>query len=257
MTINLNYKQLGSGAPVIILHGLLGNHRNWLTIGKKISSSFSVFLPDARNHGSSPHTPQMAYSDMVDDLTGLIRQQQLQDITLIGHSMGGKTAMLFALKNPEIVKQLIVIDIAPVNYKNDLGSLFDVMQALDTKNLKKRAEATAYFKESIDNEPFNQYLVSNLTFENGSFQWRINLPVIANYTSVIRSFPEIDGNNIYMGATIFIKGAKSDYILDQHQPIILEKFPNAIFRTIPGAGHNPHVDQSNLLCDILGDGMNA
>lgn len=257
MTINLNYKQLGSGAPVIILHGLLGNHRNWLTIGKKISNSFSVFLPDARNHGSSPHTSQMAYSDMVDDLSTLAQQQQLRDITLIGHSMGGKTAMLFALNNPELVKHLIVIDIAPVNYENDLGSLFEVMQALDIRNLKKRDEATAYFNASVDDEAFNQYLVSNLTFKNDSFHWRINLPVIADYASAIRSFPENDEHQMYIGSTLFISGENSDYILDQHQPLILEKFPNAIFRTIPGAGHNPHIDQPDLLFDILDAGMKA
>jgi len=256
MTINVNYQQLGFGAPVIILHGLLGNHRNWLTVGKKISGSFSVFLPDARNHGSSPHHPHMNYFDMADDLYSFILQNQLQDVTLIGHSMGGKTAMTFALNNPEIVKQLIVIDIAPINYENDLGELFDIMQGLNTGQLKSRAEATAYFKASIDNHQFNQYLVSNLKFENSQFKWRINLPVIADSISTIRAFPKFDENKIYLGSTVFINGEQSDYILDQHQPAILEKFPNAIFRTIPMSGHNPHVDQPDHLNEILCKIMN-
>jgi len=251
MTIGLQYKQLGFGPPVIILHGLLGNHRNWLTVGKKISGSFSVFLPDARNHGSSPHLPHMDYFDLADDLYSFILQKQLQDVTLIGHSMGGKTAMIFALNNPEIVKQLIVIDIAPINYKNELVDLFDIMLGLDTSLLKNRADATAYFKASIDDHGFNQYLVSNLKFENGQFKWRINLPVIADSISTIRAFPKIDENKIYMGSTVFINGEQSDYVLDQHQPLILEKFPNAIFRTIPRSGHNPHVDQPDHLNEIL------
>lgn len=251
MAISVNYKKIGFGAPVFILHGLLGNHRNWLTIGKKISDFYSVFLPDARNHGSSPHCPHMDYFDMADDLFSLILQKKLQDVTLIGHSMGGKTAMLFALDNPDIVKQLIVIDIAPVNYKSDMGALFNIMQQLDTSQLKSRVEAEAYFKNAVDDHRFNQYLVSNLKFENGKFKWRINLPVIADSIATIRAFPKIDENKIYLGSTVFINGEQSDYILDQHQPVILEKFPNAVFKTIPMSGHNPHVDQPDHLNEIL------
>ncbi len=251
MAFTLNYRHFGSGSPVIILHGLLGNHRNWITIGRKISQSYSVFLPDARNHGSSPHENQMDYKDLQNDLSCLIQQNELNDITLIGHSMGGKTAMLFTLDNPDLVNQLIVLDIAPVSYQNDLSELLKIMIALDTTKLSSRSEATTYFEQLIDDDRFNQFLVSNLELVNGQYKWRINLPVIADFIPAIRSFPEVDKEKTYTGSTVFIKGEQSDYILDQHQPIILEKFPNAIFEVIPKSGHNPHVDQPSQLVELL------
>jgi len=245
--MELNYKKHGDGSrTLVILHGLMGSLDNWQSLARKWGESFSVYTLDSRNHGRSPHHPSMNYDDMVEDLYGFCLDHDLESIYLLGHSMGGKTAMLFSLKYPEIVKKLIVADIAPVPYKGGHEPIFDAMVALRIDELSSRVEAEALLKENIKSRSIRQFVLKNLRrLESGSgYKWKINLSEIRD------NYPMILGFNShglqYKGPVLFLRGGSSDYVDEKDIGDYREIFPRSFVRTIDKAGHWLHAEQPDL-----------
>ena len=241
--MNLNFKVLGEGSPIIILHGLLGSSDNWQTVAKSFAERHTVFLIDQRNHGRSAWSEEWDYDVMSNDLLEFIEQNKINEPILIGHSMGGKTVMNFAIKyKPELFSKLILVDIAPKKYEIDYTGYLNGMLGLDLTKLNSRASAEEYLKPFTPNVGVLQFLLKNLyRDENGSFDWRPNLKVLLRDLKKIGvPLPE---NAISEKQALFIRGEKSDYVLDADWLDILKHFPNAKLETIQGASHWVQADQ--------------
>ncbi len=256
--MELFYKELGqtNSPKLVILHGLLGSSDNWLTISKQIAEKYHVFLIDQRNHGQSPHAEDWNYEVMVQDLWEFFEKtftfSQNIKINLIGHSMGGKTAMLFAGKYPDLVEKLIIVDISPRYYPPHHQSILDAMQSLDLKNIPSRKDAELHFENAGLDVGTRQFILKNLyrTPEN-IWIWRVNLPVIAKkIENVGEALPE---NMFFLGKTLFIKGEKSNYIQESDHSLIKTHFPNAKIVTIPQAGHWVHAEKPQETLLMIND----
>lgn len=242
--MQLNHQCHGEGAPLIILHGLLGSLDNWQNISRRLAEIFRVCALDLRNHGRSPHSEAFNYDAMTDDLLEFLDAQQIRRTRLMGHSMGGKTAMYFTLKHPERVEKLVVVDIAPRAYPPSHLPIFDALLSLDLGAFRERGEIDRELAAKIPEAAVRQFLLKNLTRnEQGGFRWKPNLPAIRkNYDSLN---DEIKTNRTFDGPTLFIKGGKSDYINESGRAMIQKLFPNATLSSIPQAGHWVHADAAN------------
>lgn len=243
--IELFHTDLGDAGrpPLIVLHGLLGSSRNWQTTGRDLAAHFHVHALDARNHGRSPHVPEMSYDAMADDLGRWLDRAGLARVTLVGHSMGGKTAMLFACRHPERVERLVVVDIAPRAYAWQAHRAeFLAMRELNLENLQSRHEAELRFEARVADLGMRKFLTTNLgRDEQGQWQWTINLPVLTE------ALPKLEGDALgkddrFDGPTLFIIGGRSRYVQSEDHALIRRHFPQARIETIAGAGHNPHMD---------------
>jgi pimeloyl-ACP methyl ester carboxylesterase len=184
----------------------------------------------------------MGFADMAEDVAAFIAERGLQSSALIGHSMGGKAAMVLAVTRPEAVGRLVVVDIAPVTYPHDrFGGLVDALTALDPSHIRRRAEAEERLAAVVRDAPTRQFLLQNLVEKGGKFEWRINLTAIRDGLADIAAFPALTG--IYAGPTLFLHGARSHYVLPEHEPTIHRLFPNAEIAAIEGAGHWVHADR--------------
>jgi len=239
--MNLNFKKFGSGAPVIILHGLFGSLDNWQTIAKQLAQTFAVYLLDQRNHGRSPHDDDMDYPTMAKDLKTFMEQRQLEASHLVGHSMGGKTAMQFALNYPQLVNKLVVVDIAPKTYPGQRHEIFQALSEMDLDRLQSRKEADSLMSKRINDFGVRQFLLKNLTRkEGGGFRFKMNLPVIQQHYSDILA--AIESSRIFGKPALFIKGGRSTHILPEDVVLIKKLFPNASIETIEKAGHWIHAE---------------
>ncbi len=245
--MQLNFKIYGEGFPVVILHGLLGSLDNWQTMAKKLSEQgFAVYAIDQRNHGRSPQSLAFSYQLMVSDLKEFFIQQKISKAHIIGHSMGGKTAMQFALQNSDMVAKLIVVDIMPSAYNDKHSDVFKALFKADAGYAKSRQQIEAVLRNELQNdESVVQFLMKGLTRgEIGSsdtFVWRFNLPVLhSNYSEISK---EINGGKAFMGDTLFIKGEKSNYINADNFSVANEWFPNNQLTEIKNAGHWVHAEQ--------------
>ena len=239
--MELNYKSFGQGQPIIIMHGMFGMLDNWQLIAKKLSEEYLVYLVDLRNHGRSPHSTEFGYDVMADDLLEFMQNNWLHHAYIIGHSMGGKVAMKFALDNPDMVDKLIVVDIAPKAYKGNHEPIIDALMGLDLSKINSRTEAEAYLRTKIDEESTVQFILKNLSREkDGSYNWKMNLPVIVEHYREILGHKETDEQ--YEGPTLFVKGEQSSYILTEEFPDYLHNFPNAKLSVVPNAGHWVHAE---------------
>jgi pimeloyl-ACP methyl ester carboxylesterase len=240
--MNLHYKTFGSGFPLIILHGLMGSLDNWQTIAKQFSKHFQVYLIDLRNHGRSPHTAAFDYDILVKDLVEFYEQHHILKANIIGHSMGGKTAMQFALENGDKVEKLIVVDVAPVAYEDRHSSVFKALFAVDLKSLQSRQEAEAILRTYLDEESTVQFLMKGLyRKDNNEFDWRFDLVALYNAYQNISS--GIKSAATFEGETLFIKGEKSDYINASNFSEIMDLFPHNHLVEIAGAGHWVHAEK--------------
>lgn len=248
----LNFKVFGSGQPLIILHGLFGSLDNWQTVAKQIAErNFQVFILDQRNHGNSFQSDEWTYEAMANDLKVFCEQQNLNQIVLVGHSMGGKVAMHFAVNFPEFVKKLIVVDIAPKVYKRHHDLVLEAINNLNLENLKSRSEAEKHFQAYEMDFATKQFLLKNLYWQTSEkLDWKFNRKVITEkYDNV--SINTVFGEKCTI-ETLFIRGENSGYIKDSDWDEILEIFPNAFLETISDAGHwvhaeNPEEFQKKLL----------
>jgi len=259
--MKLNYKKLGEGPALIIVHGLYGSLDNWLSIAKELSKNFEVFLIDQRNHGHSPHADSHTYSDLKNDLLEFMDDQQIDKAILLGHSMGGKTVMFFAVDHPERVNSLLVVDIAPKNYSKisdytpqtiNHEHIVSVILNIDLSSFKSRTEINLELSKHITNEKVRQFLLKNLKRnDDKSFGWKLNIETISAYLPQImdgineNSFRK--GNGITGFPVLFIRGEDSNYICDNDHKQIRTIFPYAEITSIPKAGHWVHAEQADLL----------
>jgi pimeloyl-ACP methyl ester carboxylesterase len=234
----------GAGQPpLVVLHGLLGSSRNWQTAGRDLAPRWHVFAPDARNHGKSPHADGMTYEILAEDVAAWMEEQGIARATFVGHSMGGKTAMLLACRRPELVERLVVVDIAPKDYAWAAHrSEFAAMNQLDLGSLVSRAEAEMRFEALVPSLGMRKFLATNLERnEDGSWRWIANLPVLTAALPVVERNSLKDGDR-YDGPTLFISGGRSQYVTPADHAAIRRHFPRATFEVIAEAGHNPHLE---------------
>lgn len=252
--MELNYKVLGEGKDLIILHGLFGSLDNWQTLAKYWANSYRVWLVDQRNHGRSPHSNEFSYPLMANDLHNFIHLHKIESPIILGHSMGGKTAMEYAVSYPTKLLKLIVVDIAPVKYQVHHYSIIDALKSVPLHNIKKRSEADEILAKKIEEFGVRQFLLKNLyRNKDGAYSWRFNLNTISQNIIPISEFDVPIGK--FEGLTLFIKGHNSDYILDSYKEIIQEKFPNSEIEIIMDAGHWIHAEQPQLFFDLVSEFM--
>lgn len=253
MSILLNHTQLGEGPELLILHGLFGSSSNWRTIAKALSSTFTVYCLDARNHGNSPWQDTMSYREMADDVAYFMDYHNIDAAHVLGHSMGGKTAMTLALNHPQRVDHLVVADIsvrANVHRPEHERSI-DAMQSLDLDSLSQgRKQAERYLTEKL-NEPgaVIHFFLQNLVIRDNVASWRINLPVIKRSLKTIMDEVDTQESPIFSGPSLFLYGEKSDYIPRQDHESIKQIFPNAELYGIENAGHWLHAEQPAVFSD--------
>ncbi len=243
MTINLNYKEFGEGQTIMILHGLFGSLDNWQTMAKSMSShGYHVVIVDLRNHGKSPHSDEMNHEIMAQDVAELIIANQWNDVFLIGHSMGGKTAMQLALHVPDLLSKLVVVDIAPKAYSPHHNAYFDALTDLDTTSIESRSDAEEQLRERIKSPAVLQFLLKNLARQSdGSYNWKFNLAALEeNYHRLING---IISEKPFEKPTLFISGQLSDYISPGDYGEMEKLFPNSEVVVIQNAGHWVHAEQ--------------
>jgi pimeloyl-ACP methyl ester carboxylesterase len=239
--MKLNFKKLGSGKPLVILHGLFGSADNWFSIAKELEKTFTLYLVDQRNHGDSPQGDEWNYKVMVEDLKELLDDEELDQVYLMGHSMGGKTAMNFAIKYPNRVEKLIVADIAPRYYSVHHQKILEGLNAIDLTSIKSRKEADDILADYIPELGIRQFLLKSLSRDANGFIWKINLPVITkNIEEVGKALEE---GVFYDGPTLFLAGENSNYIQQSDLNDMEKFFPQYEVEFISGAGHWLHAEQ--------------
>ncbi len=248
--MQLHFKVYGEGCPVIILHGLFGTLDNWYTISKKLSDSYRVYAVDQRNHGRSPHHHSHTYDDLANDLYLFMHEQNIDAAHVIGHSMGGTAAMQFAAQRTDMVGKLIVVDMAPRDYKPRHDFLFKTFDAIDPEQFARRRDIDNALKKYLPDDAVRQYILKNIIRdEKGHYRWKFNLAAIReNYRSII-SGPDID--KPVVKPTLFIKGGQSSYITDEDIGTIQPLFKNVKIETIPDAGHWTHSDAPDSFLEIV------
>jgi esterase len=253
--MKLFYRELGTGNPIVILHGLFGSSDNWLSIAKELATAHKVYLLDQRNHGQSPHTDKFDYSVMADDLKEFIEEHKIANPTILGHSMGGKTAMEFAVNNPKKWKKLIVVDIAPKAYSVHHDQILEGLNSLDLKTINSRNEADERLSKWVPEIGVRQFLLKNIARDSDGFNWKINLPVISKNIEIIG---EGLSKRLSEGKpTLFIRGKNSHYIMDSDFDLIEQYFPSAKIETVENAGHWVHAEQPEKFLDIVNQFLNS
>ena len=240
--MKLHSQIIGEGEPLLILHGFLGMGDNWKTLANEFSGlGYQVHLIDQRNHGRSFHAEEFSYEVMADDLQEDFEAQAIENAIVLGHSMGGKTAMKFATKHPGLTSKLIVVDIGPKAYPQHHQDILMALSMLDFQTLKSRGEAEEVLSAYIKEWGVRQFLLKNLYWkEKGQLALRMNLPVLRETIEEIGK--PLDAEALYLGPTIFIAGGRSSYIEDVDALLIHRHFPTARIEMIPDAGHWVHAE---------------
>ncbi|CAN7502127.1 alpha/beta fold hydrolase [Variovorax sp. LjRoot84] len=253
MPVQLAFEALGSGPPMVILHGLFGAGRNWTQIAQSLAAGYRVYLPDARNHGASPWAETMSYTDMALDVLALIEREQLERPFVVGHSMGGKTAMALALGHPKTIGGVAVIDIAPECYADQFASHVSAMRGLDTAAAASRRRISQALLDGLGGTAPVDFMMQNLRRQTERFDWRLNLMATALCMPDLCGFPEQLLRERYDGPALFFAAAESDYVRPDSLPRIQAMFPCAQLEHITEAGHWVHADQPEaLLCGLHG-----
>ena len=223
--MKLHFREYGQGSPLVILHGLFGSSDNWLTQAKLYAPTFKVYAVDQRNHGLSPHSDAFDYIAMVEDLSVFFNDHNIPDAFIIGHSMGGKTAMNFALTYPQKVKKLIVVDISPRAYDLEHYTIAEGLKAIPISTITSRNEADEILAQFVAESDVRQFLLKNLQRKTeGGFVWKINLPVISEKLGNVGLGLQVGGT--FDKPTLFIRGVRSKYIPDADWNLITKVFPN-------------------------------
>ncbi|NKI25615.1 alpha/beta fold hydrolase [Arenibacter sp. 6A1] len=233
---------LGAGEPILVLHGFLGMSDNWKSIGSKYAEEgFETHLIDQRNHGKSFHSPDFNYDILADDIANYMAHHQLSQAIVLGHSMGGKTAMQLACSQPTLVSKLIIADIAPKFYPPHHHQIIDGLNAIDIKKVSSRSEADKQLSHYINNIGIRQFLLKNLYWEEkGVLGFRFNLEVLSEKMEEIGE--NISTTAIYQGPSLFLRGEKSEYVSPTDLSDIKRHFPLASIETIEKAGHWLHAE---------------
>ncbi|MGM0376039.1 MAG: alpha/beta fold hydrolase [Bacteroidota bacterium] len=257
--MKLFYREKGTGnRPLIIIHGLYGASDNWMSVARSFEDDFRVIIVDQRNHGKSPHSEEQTYEAMVNDLLELMQSLNLEKAILLGHSMGGKTAMRFCLEHPEKVEKLIVADIAPKSYDSfsnyaevtaDHQKIIETLVSLDPAKYEDRNEIDKALKPSFPSKQLRAFMMKNLErTKDGHYEWKINLQALKNnIANIMNGFSDLSPNPPQqLPQSIFIKGEKSPYINEDDHLVINKFFPGAQIVTIPDSGHWIHAEQPEL-----------
>jgi len=256
--MDLFFREFGEGKPVVVLHGLYGSSDNWVSIGRKLAEQFKVYLVDQRNHGQSFHSPSHTYSDMANDLLQFFELHKLNKAIIIGHSMGGKVAMLFASLHPNLVEKMVVVDISPGGYdeSNSFSSqkrgheqIISSLLSLNVEALNSRQQADEALSKSLPDVRVRQFLLKNLQRDrHGNFFWSLNLNAVSSHINDLMGPVFTNEIGVEVSTkTLFIRGEKSPYISQQHANVIENFFPNNQLVTIPNAGHWVHAEQPERL----------
>jgi pimeloyl-ACP methyl ester carboxylesterase len=242
--MQLHFKELGQGPALVMLHGLFGSSDNWLGVAPKLAQHFHVFLVDLRNHGLSPHSDDMSLDLMADDLTEFLDARYVEHAHILGHSLGGKVAMQFALKQPARVDRLIIVDIAPRTFAPEHVPIFQALLALDLKQYHSRAEFEEALAPAIPDLTLRRFLLKNLRNDGPSYKWRIPLPSIyANYSKLCEAIaPARQDTRVFTKPALFLRGGQSPYVSDADAMQIHQLFPQAKIETIANARHWVHAD---------------
>lgn len=247
--MKLHYKKMGSGHPLIVLHGLMGMLDNWQYPAKFLAEDFELFLLDQRNHGHSEHSDDFSYSLMADDLLDFFDEHKLYGAYVLGHSMGGKTSMKFAQHHPDLLEKLIVVDIAPRAYPVHHQLILQALKAVPLHTISRRTEAEEIMRQYIKEEGVIQFLLKNLFWKDkGQLDWRFNLSSIEK--NIEKMGDEI-ADRMFEKPTLFIRGEKSDYIKNEDLEQIHTLFPDVKIETISGAGHWVHADKTEEFVEVV------
>ena len=247
----LHYKEIGEGKPLVILHGLFGTSDNWQTHAKKLGEYYRVILVDQRNHGHSPWSEDFTYEHLADDLERLIIHLEIDQFTLIGHSMGGKTAMYYSQKYPTRLEKMVIVDIGIKQYPMHHNEIIKGIKSLDLTTISSRSAAEQAMIPFVDSYGVRQFLLKNLYWvEKGKLAWRMNVDVLEReMEEILAPIPNIE----VWTPTLFLRGAMSNYILDEDWDAIEEIFPDATLETIEYAGHWVHSEQPDEFIEkVLG-----
>jgi len=250
MSVELAFSEYGEGPPLVILHGLFGSARNWRTIAERLADRYHVYAVDLRNHGESGHADTMSFSEMIDDLRLFLDAQELERPAIIGHSVGGKVAMLFALLYAQHLDRVVVVDIAPFAYAHTYLPQVQAMRGVDVAAVTSRSDADERLARSIFDAPLRTFLLQNLVSRDGGYAWRINLDAIANDMEQLTGFPDVTGLE-YDGPSLFVSGADSEYVRAGYHARIRTLFPAAQLKAIPDAGHRVHAEQPEAFLDCV------
>jgi pimeloyl-ACP methyl ester carboxylesterase len=243
-TIALYSRKVGENGPVfVVLHGLFGSGKNWRSFAGSLEDDFQVWTLDARNHGDSPHADSMSYQQMAEDVARFFAENELENVILLGHSMGGKTAMQLALQFPDRIAALIVVDIAPVCYDHlhKQLKLIEAMQELNLAAEMSRSEIEKKLALKIPEKRLLSFLMTNLNRQNGQFQWRIGLEQIAAGMPELLNYPEL--KSVFKGPVQFIGGENSAYLKFEYHALIRKYFPESRITMLDNCGHWLHVEQ--------------
>ncbi|MCF4009852.1 alpha/beta fold hydrolase [Rheinheimera sp. UJ63] len=247
----LHYQLTGQGPLVVLVHGLFGSLENLGGVARALSEHFQVLNVDVRNHGRSAHSDEMNYSLMAADLSETLDDLGLRPFAVLGHSMGGKLAMEFALRHPEQLDRLIVADIAPVSYSARHSTVFAGLNQVDLLHIANRGEADQQMAQHIVEPGVRQFLLKSLEKTDNGFRWRFNLAALQQQYPQLINAPQAGGQ--FNGKVLFIKGAESDYILPEHRPTILGLFPQAQAKIIQGTGHWLHAEKPSAFNKLVSD----
>jgi esterase len=260
--MKLFFQIKGEGPPMIILHGLYGSSDNWMSIAGELSRNYTVYIPDQRNHGRSPHSSRHDYTDMITDLEELINENITGKVILLGHSMGGKTAIGYAIKHPETLAALIVADISPFTRHPDDFAIAQahekILKALlysDISSANTRQAAEKIILQEISDQRVGKFLMKSLyRNESGRFAWRINAPALFNNLDKLMAGIPVYGEAL-KGITgfpvLFIRGGNSDYLPEKQFPEIMQLFPAADIVTLEGTGHWLHAEKPDEFTAIV------
>lgn len=242
-----------SGPPVVFCHGLFGQGRNWTQIGKQLAQDHQVLLVDLPNHGQSPWTDAVDLEADADRLAEVLGP--LAPVTLVGHSMGGKVAMLTALRHPELIEQLVIVDISPVTYPNvdEFAGYIKAMSALDLTQVQRRSNADALLRDAVPHPTIRNFLLQNLRREGDSWRWQLNLEVLGSDLADVSGWDEDWSTSAtpYEGPTLWIAGANSAYVEDEYAPAMEELFPRVRRVTVKEAGHWVHSERPDVFVQVL------
>lgn len=249
--MNLAHRELGGAGhePLVILHGLLGSSRNWHAAGRDLAERFHVFALDLRNHGNSPHHPEMRHAAMARDVIEWIDARGLAPVALLGHSLGGHLAMKIACDRPDAVRLLFVVDVAPRRYPSEATPVL-ALRRLDLVAIRSRRDADAALAPAIPDGPTRRFLLTNLVLADGAAHWRVDLEAISANLDAIRDTSLRPGDR-FDGPTCFLVGERSDFFGAGDVPAVRRHFPEARIVTIPACGHLPHFEKRREFVDAV------
>lgn len=255
--MKLAYHDTGAGDPLVILHGLFGSKRNWASVARQLGSFRRVLTVDLRNHGDSPWDDRHDYPALAADVAGLVESVVGGPAAVLGHSMGGKAAMVLAVSRPELVERLVVVDIPPAESIGHTGRYLEAMRTVPLATLSRRSEVEAALAATIGNPAIRAFLAANVVSRPDGLAWGVNLEAVTRQFETIRGFPELPPGQRYDGPVLFVAGGRSGYLLPEHTPAILRLFPAATVEVIPDAGHWVHAEAAEAFVAIVGRFLSA